>query len=222
MVQHFHLAANDDGCGFQIVDNRVGVKTKHAADGQRAVIDQLRVRDRSPEVIQGHRFGECRGIDRDRKRRRQSLQLIGDDDDIIGCRRSGPGFPVRRIAPQPSWRQTFRHRGNPDDGGSIGAGNRHRDALRGACVLRIRHRHRIGEGKRLACGYEIRQIGRQVGKAPVDGAVTRAGTVGRKRRGERRLKFCERARWYCTGSRQHGARQLRGNRVGVGQIDIGK
>ncbi len=173
-IQHFHQVADADGS--RIIDNRVRGKTKHATDGQRALVDQLR--GRRPEVIHGHGFGECRRIDGDRIRRCQAPQLIGDDDDIIVQRWNGPGFPVRRIAPQPSRRRAGGGRGDPDHGGRGGAGDRDNDVLTGSCALRIRYRHRIGERQCLALGDEIRQKNRQVGKLPVDGSSTCSRTVG--------------------------------------------
>ena len=149
------------------------------------------------------------------------MQLIGDDDDIIACDRNRPGLPVRRLAPQPSLRQAGRRRGDPDDGGSIGAGNRDSDGLGGRCVLRVRHRHRIGERKGLAFGDEIRQKSRKVGETPVDGSSACRGAVGRDRRAERRFERRERS-WRYRGSRQYHAGQLGGNRVGIGQIGIDK
>ncbi len=98
--------------------------------------------------------------------------------------------------------------------------------------MRIRHRHRIGECKRLSVGYEIRQVNRKVGKFPIDRPAAGPRAVARDKGGE---GFCEcrhgggrklikRRFIKCrdAGSGQRRIRQRRSNRVGIGQVDIGK
>src|SRR5262249_7767589 len=90
-----------------IVDDGVGVQADAAiADGQRTLDDQLRPRalEADIEIVHEERMRDRirLRIDRGWERRREMLQLIGDDDDVVGCDRNGPGFPIIRIAPQPA------------------------------------------------------------------------------------------------------------------------
>src|SRR5947208_685875 len=94
---------------------------KRIADRQRASIYQLRLGVRLTqvtEVIQRHGLGEGRSVDRDRIGRRQSSQLISDDDGVIGRRRNGPGLPIRPIAPTTGRARFLRP--DPDDGRGLG------------------------------------------------------------------------------------------------------
>ena len=117
------------------------------------------------------------------------MQLVGDDDDVVARGRERSRFPSSRR------RSTTRSASRrpwcaiQTTAGTVGAGNRDGDVLRGGGVLRIRHRHRIGERERLSLGYEIRQIDRKVGQLPVDGSRACPGTVLRNRCGERRFEY---------------------------------
>ena len=172
-------------------------------------------------------------LDRDRIERRQAVQLIGDDDDIIACVRNSSGFPVRRIVPVPC-RVPLRVVAIQTTAAARPAGNRNRDVLGGGRALRIRHRHRIGERQGLALGDEIREVDRKVGERPVDrsAAGPRAVMVGHNRAVSAVSNAaigagasassashieCRRA---VSGQRR--VRQLGRHRMGVGQIDIGK
>ena len=211
-----------DAEAAEILDHRIGAEIERAADRQRAVIDQLR--GRRPEVVHRHGLGDFRfrRVDGDRIGRRQAVQLVGDDDGVVARRGNGAGFPVRRIAPQPSGRRARMGRGDPDHGGAVGAGNGDDDVLRRNRILRIRHRHRIGERQRLPRRYEIREVNRKVGKAPADRAGAGPRAVGRNRSAERGFEGMERSGRQGVASREHVTGQRRRNRVGIGEIDIGK
>ena len=177
-VQHFHRAANGDGA--EILHRRVSAETECATDRQRARINQLGMGIAEiAEVIEGHRLGDGRRhcIDRDGIRRRQTDQLVGNDDDVIGRRWYGTGFPVRRIAPKPPRRRALGYICDPDDGRSIIAGNGDNDVLGGDRALRILHLHGIGEGKRLAAGYEVGHVSWKLRKRPVDGSGPSSSAV---------------------------------------------
>ena len=159
------------------------------------------------------------------------MQLVGDDDDVVGRNGDRSGLPVLRGCPQRVRRMVSRGV-DPDHRFLGGAGNRDRDVLGGDRALRIRHRHRIGERQRLSGGNEIREVFGKVGKFPVDRSAAGQRAVGRDHRGEglfeyrhgrgrQRIKrrHIERRR---AGSGHRSVREHSSNRVGVGQVDIDK
>ena len=159
------------------------------------------------------------------------MQLVGDDDDVVVRSRDRSGLPVLRGSPKIVRRSVGRGV-DPDDGGTGGAGNRDRDVLGGDRALRIRHRHRIGECQRLSLRNEIREVFGKVGEFPVDRSAAGQRAVSRDHgregffecrhgRGRQRIqrRHIKRRR---TGSGHRRVREHRGNRVGVGQVDIDK
>ena len=172
--------------------------------------------------------------DRHRVGRRQTFQLVGDDDRHrrldVGTR------PVSQLTPvlhNPSGVESVSRRGDPHHRRSGGAGDRDRDVLGRGRALRIRHGHHVGQREDFAFGNEVAEPDRQFGEAPADRSMAGAGAVGRKTGegpyggGQRLIEDRQRGRRQREGGRdarrrvgQRAGRRRDRNRVGVGEIGI--